>query len=314
MTPDEFEGKVALVTGAGGGIGLAEARGLAELGAHVVVNDVRAQRGATEEEATADEVAADFRAQGYSASADTGDISAEDYAVGLVERTVEQFGRIDILVNNAGVLGDGTAHETDTDRLMRTMSVNLFGPFWTQRTALRYMRRNNYGRIINTSSGAGALGQASTLPYNLTKMGVLALSKTAALDNEHLNIKINSICPLARSVMSRDFWDSRTHLDPDSVDPRIVAAVVTYLASEQCAISGEVISAGAGRWARIVVGKTTGTAGSFDPSQVSTALEDIMDVSDLKILHASRDQYDHDEASRSRAWIPGQTDPHSGDA
>ncbi|WP_235735605.1 SDR family NAD(P)-dependent oxidoreductase [Nocardioides alcanivorans] len=314
MTPDEFKGKVALVTGAGGGIGLAEARALAELGAHVVINDVRAHRGATEEEGTAEEVAADLRAEGYSASADTGDISKEEYAVGLVERTVKQFGRIDILVNNAGVLGDGTAHETDTDRLMRTMSVNLFGPFWTQRTALRYMREKNYGRIINTSSGAGALGQSSTLPYNITKMAVLALSKTAALDNEHLDIKVNSICPLARSVMSREFWDSRTHVDPDSVDPKIVASVVAYLASENCSISGEVLSAGAGRWARIVVGKTAGAVGSFDPAQVSTVLEEIMDVSDLKILRASRDQYDQDEASRSGAWVPGQTNPHSGDA
>jgi NAD(P)-dependent dehydrogenase (short-subunit alcohol dehydrogenase family) len=305
----DFKGRVALVTGAGGGIGFAEAEAIAELGAHVVINDVRSRHGETDEEATAEEAAESLRSRGLSASADTGDVGNEEYAVGLVERTVNDHGRIDVLVNNAGVLGDGTAHETDTDWLMKTMSVNLFGPFWTQRTALRHMREQNYGRIINTSSGAGAFGQARTLSYNVAKMAVLALSKTAALDNEDLNIKVNSICPLAKSVMSREFWESRTHVDPDSVNPRMVAAVVTYLASEQCAISGEVLSAGAGRWARMIVGKTVGAVGDFDAARVPTVLDEIMDVTGFKVLHASREQYGDDKSSQAEVWIPGNAKP-----
>lgn len=309
MVSYEFNGRVALVTGAGGGIGFAEAKSLAEMGAHVVINDVRSRHGKTEEESTAEEVAEEFAARGLSASADTGDVGNEEYAVGLVERTVDRHGRIDILVNNAGVLGDGAAHETDTDWLMKTMSVNLLGPFWTQRTALRHMRDQNYGRIINTSSGAGVLGQASTLSYNIAKMAVLALSKTAALDNEAFDIKVNSICPLATSVMSRKFWESRTHIDSDSVNPKMVAAVVTYLASEQCAISGEVISAGAGRWARMIVGKTVGVVGDFDSTRVATVLEEIMDVTGFKVLRASREQYDEDQEAATNTWIPGHENP-----
>jgi len=290
----EFDGRVALVTGAGSGVGYEQATSLARLGAKVVINDVRTTHGDRPEEATAEEVAAQLEAEGLTAVADTGSIGDEDYAVGLVERTVERFGRIDILINNAGVVARGTSHDTETKFLMDVFAVNFLGSFWAQRTALRYMREQNYGRILNTSSGAAAFGAPGVFPYIVSKSAMLGLSRSAALDNEDRDIKVNSLCPVARTMMDPDYFDSRPHVDKDLVHPKWVTPVALYLVSEGCRLNGETLSAGVGLWARVFTAKSRGVKpAGLETEAVADALEGILDVSEFKILKSIQAQYDH---------------------
>lgn len=293
MAERQFEGRVALVTGAGSGIGYEEATTLARLGAKVVLNDVRTTHGERPEEATAEEVAAELVAEGLTAVADTGSIGDEEYATGLVERTIERFGTIDVLINNAGIIARGTSHETETKFLMDTFSVNFLGSFWTQRAALRQMRKQGYGRILNTSSGAAAFGAPGFFPYIVSKTAILGLSRSAALDNADLDIKINSICPVARTMMDPDHFDSRSHVDKDVVHPKWVTPVAMYLVGDDCKFSGETLSAGVGVWARVFTGKTHGlTPTGLTSADVAEAIDRILDVSEFRVLRSAQAQYD----------------------
>ncbi|GAF47482.1 SDR family NAD(P)-dependent oxidoreductase [Rhodococcus wratislaviensis] len=293
MADRQFDGRVALVTGAGSGIGYEEATSLARLGAKVVVNDVRTKHGERPEEATAEEVAAELTAEGLTAVADTGSIGDEDYAVGLVERTVERFGRIDILINNAGIIARGTSHDTDTKFLMDTFAINFLGSFWTQRAALGYMREQNYGRILNTSSGAAAFGAPGFFPYIVSKTAIVGLSRSAALDNADFDVKINSLCPVARTMMDPDHFDSRAHVDKDMVHPKWVTPIAMYLVGEECKFSGETLSAGVGVWARVFTGKTRGVPpNGLSSADVAEVIDDIFDVSEFKVLRSAAAQYD----------------------
>jgi NAD(P)-dependent dehydrogenase (short-subunit alcohol dehydrogenase family) len=176
---------------------------------------------------------------------------------------------------------------------MHALSVNFFGSFWAQRTALAYMREQNYGRILNTSSGAAAFGAPDVFPYLVGKMAVLGLSRSAAIDNQDLDIKINSLLPVARTMIDPSYWDSRPHVDLETVHPKWVAPVALYLVSEGCELSGETLSAGVGVWARVFTGKTHGVEPrGLASSDVADALDEIMNVDEYRILKSAQAQYD----------------------
>ena len=231
-------GRVALVTGAGRGIGEGIAKRLARQGARVVVADIDGERAS----AVASHLGGD-------AESLTCDLSVRAEAAGVVERTVELVGELDILVNNAGIIRDRTLHRMSEDEWDSVLAVNLTAVFLTMRAALPRMRERGYGRIVNISSvnWMGAVGQAN---YSASKAGVIGVSLAAALENAGKGITVNVVCPgfidtdMTRSMPS-DVFDRVLASVPmgRAGTPDDVAAVVAFLASDEAAyVTGEIVN------------------------------------------------------------------------
>jgi NAD(P)-dependent dehydrogenase (short-subunit alcohol dehydrogenase family) len=246
-----FEGRVAVVTGAGRGIGRAHALLLAHRGASVVVNDLGGSMqgdGADAEPASA--VAAEIVAAGGVAIADHGDVATEAGAQALVDAAVEQFGRLDILVNNAGIIRWAGFPEADADNLATHLAVHVAGSFNTTRAAWPHMVEQSYGRIVMTTS-TGIFGLPDNLAYATAKAGVIGLTRSLTTAGAAHGIKVNLVAPAASTRMASGPGSSQ-------LSPELVAPLVAFLAHEACPVSGEIYAAGAGRFARIFIASTEG--------------------------------------------------------
>ena len=249
-----FDGRVAVVTGAGRGIGRAYALLLAERGARVVVNDLGGSmkgEGADDQPAVA--VAAEIADAGGVAIADHHDVSHVDGADALVAGTVEAFGRLDVLVNNAGIMRWAAMPDVDAGDLERHLAVHVGGSFHTTRAAWPHFVDAGYGRVVMTTS-AGMFGLPNNTAYATAKGGVVGLTRSLALAGAAHGIKVNAIAPAAMTRMAGPAADEA---DP-SMSPQLVAPMVAYLAHEECPVSGEIYAAGAGRFARVFVATTLG--------------------------------------------------------
>ncbi|XP_077376877.1 peroxisomal multifunctional enzyme type 2 [Festucalex cinctus] len=245
-----FEGRVVLVTGAGGGLGKEYALAFAERGASVVVNDLGADtKGGGKSSAAADKVVDEIKAKGGKAVANYD--SVED-GEKLIQAALDAFGRIDIVVNNAGILRDRSFARTsdlDWDLIHR---VHLRGSFLVTRAAWNHMKNQKFGRIIMTASAAGIYGNFGQANYSSAKLGLLGLSNTLAIEGRKYNIHCNTIAPVAGSRLTE------TVMPPDLVaalKPEYVAPMVLWLCHEQCQESGGLFEVGAGwigklRWER----------------------------------------------------------------
>ena len=251
----DFQDRVAVVTGAGGGLGREHALLLAGRGAAVVVNDLGGDvRGAGGGGSMADSVVDEIRAAGGTAIADSSSVADPSSGEGLLQAAIDEFGRLDILINNAGILRDRSFANLEWEDLHAVLDVHLRGAFYVTRPIFSWMKEQGYGRIVMTASASGILGNFGQSNYGAAKMGLVGLMNVLKLEGAKYDIKVNSIAPIARTRMTEDvFGDFMAGFDPATVSP-----AVAYLASEECALSGEIWSVGGGQVSRFFIGLADG--------------------------------------------------------
>jgi NAD(P)-dependent dehydrogenase (short-subunit alcohol dehydrogenase family) len=255
MSDVGFEGRVAIITGAGGGLGREHALLMASRGAQIVVNDLGgAVDGTGSDAGPAQKVVEEIEALGGAAVADGNSVATQEGAEGMVKTALEAFGRVDIVINNAGILRDKSFANMTPDLWDPVIAVHLTGTYNVTRAAWGHFREQSYGRIVSTSSAAGIFGNFGQTNYGAAKMGIVGMTRVWAQEGAKYNILANAIAPVARTRMTEEI------LGPliEKVDPALVSPVVAYLASEECAVSGEVYSVGAGRVSRIFIAEAPG--------------------------------------------------------
>jgi NAD(P)-dependent dehydrogenase (short-subunit alcohol dehydrogenase family) len=251
-----FDGKVAIVTGAGGGLGRCHALELARRGARVVVNDLGGSVDGTGRSAgPAQHVVDEITAAGGEAVADGNSVATEAGGEAIVKTALDAFGQVDIVINNAGILRDKTFHNMTDDLLSPVVDVHLKGAFYVTRPAWIRMREQGYGRVINTSSNSGLTGNFGQTNYAAAKMGLVGFTRVLAAEGAKHNIRANAIAPVARTRMTEDILGQMA----EQLDPALVTPLVIWLAHEDCPESGNVYSAAGGSIARYFIGLTQGT-------------------------------------------------------
>ena len=266
-----YDGKVAIVTGAGNGLGREHALLLASRGAQVVVNDLGGSvAGEGADAGPAQRVADEIEAAGGVAVASSASVSTRDGGEDIVRTAVEAFGRVDIVINNAGILRDKAFHNLTDDLLDAVLDVHLRGAFYVTQPAWRLMRDQGYGRVVNTSSAAGIFGNFGQTNYGAAKMGLVGFTRVLAQEGAKYGIKANVIAPGAKTRMTEDLMGSLS----DKLEPRLVSPLVAFLAHEDCPVSGQAFSVGGGRAAQIFIGVTEGI---YDPDLTVEVVRDRWD-------------------------------------
>lgn len=261
-----FDGKVAIITGAGGGLGRQHALLMASRGALVVVNDLGgAVDGTGSDKGAADKVVDEIKALGGEAVADTNSVASAEGGEAIVQSALDAFGTVDIVINNAGILRDKAFHNMDESLVDPVFDVHLKGAFNVTGPAFRVMRDKGYGRVISTSSAAGIFGNFGQANYGAAKMGLVGFTRVLAVEGARFNIAANAIAPIALTRMTEDLLgDLGQKLQPDYVAP-----LVTFLAHESCDATGRVFSVGGGRVAEVFIGECQGfTDANLSPESV----------------------------------------------
>jgi NAD(P)-dependent dehydrogenase (short-subunit alcohol dehydrogenase family) len=253
-----FDGKVAIITGAGGGLGREHALLMAARGALIVVNDLGgAVDGTGSDKGAAQLVVDEIVTAGGEAVANADSVATAEGGDAIVQTAVDSFGKVDIVINNAGILRDKSFHNMTTDLMNAVIDVHLRGAFHVTQPAWKIMREQGYGRVISTSSAAGAFGNFGQANYGAAKLGLVGLTKVLAVEGTKYNIKANAIAPLAYTRMTEDLLGSLG----EKVKPGLVSPLVTYLAHESCDSTGRLYSVGGGRIAEVFTAECIGYAG-----------------------------------------------------
>ena len=267
-----FDDRVAIVTGAGGGLGLAYAELLAARGAAVVVNDVGGTlRGDVPDEGVAATAAASICAAGGVAVADTNSVASAEGASAIVQTALDAFGRVDIVINNAGILRDRVMQKTTADDFRAVLDVHLFGTYNVSHAAYGLMREQGFGRIVNTTSAAGLYGNFGQVSYAAAKMGIVGLTRALAVEGASRGVHVNVIAPGARSRMTEGLLAPAERLDP-----ALVAPVVAWLSHQSCLLNGQILGAAGGRVFAVLIGETLGVFDSdLSLERVAASIEEI---------------------------------------
>ncbi len=265
-----FDGKVVIITGAGGGLGREHALEFAKRGARVVVNDLGGSvDGSGSSKTAAEAVVAEIEALGSEAVANADSVATEEGGKAIVQAAIDAFGQVDVVVNNAGILRDKTFHKMSAAEITSVLDVHLRGAFYVTQPAWVHMREQGYGRVINTSSNSGLTGNFGQANYGAAKMGLVGLTRVLAAEGAKYNILVNAIAPVAATRMTEDLLGGMS----DQLDPKLVTPVVVYLAHQSNETSGCVYSAAGGTIARYFIGLTPGTHRGADIT-VETVAED----------------------------------------
>jgi NAD(P)-dependent dehydrogenase (short-subunit alcohol dehydrogenase family) len=258
-----LDGKSAVVTGAGHGIGRATALLFAREGARVLVNDVGASRaGEGGEHAAADAVVAEIRAAGGTAQASYDSVATPAGAKAIIEAAVRAHGSIDVLINNAGILRDKTLLKLEPADWQAVLDVHLTGSFLCTQAAAAHMKEQKSGRIVNTTSVSGLLGNFGQTNYAAAKAGIYGLTRTASIELQRYGITVNAVAPIAKTRMTDDL--PMFAKIADTLSPEHVAPAHLFLASDLCGERTGIVLAVAG--ARMSVYKVVESAGRFKES------------------------------------------------
>ena len=258
-----LEGKVAVITGAGGGIGREHALAFAREGAKVVVNDLGGARdGSGEDISAAEEVVAEIRAGGGQAVASHHSVAIAAGAEGIVKTAIEAFGRVDVLVNNAGILRDKTFLKMDESMWDSVIAVHLKGTFLTsQAVARQLVAQGEGGRIVNTTSVSGMLGNFGQANYAAAKAGIYGLTRTMSIELQKQRITVNALAPIAKTRMTEDL---PLFQGTETLTAAHIAPAALFLASDLCGDKTGYVLAVAG--ARMYAFKVVETSGRFKES------------------------------------------------
>jgi NAD(P)-dependent dehydrogenase (short-subunit alcohol dehydrogenase family) len=266
-----FDGKVAIITGAGGGLGRSHALELARRGAMIVVNDLGGSVDGTGSGTTAAQIVVDeVTGAGGEAVANYDSVATPEGGKAIVQTALDTWGRVDVVINNAGILRDASFKNMEPDKVNAVLDVHLKGAFHVTQPAWEHMRNQGYGRIVSTSSGAGVFGNFGQTNYGAAKMGLVGLTRVLAVEGAKYNIKANAIAPVAKTRMTEDL------LGPvaEKLLPELVTPTVVFLAHADCPVSGELYSVGGGRVARVFLGVTKGIV---DPELTAETVRDRWD-------------------------------------
>jgi len=285
-----FDDQVAIVTGAGGGIGKQHALELARRGAKVVVNDLGGGVDGTGTSDASEAVVDQILSEGGEAIANGASVTDLDAIKDMTEQVVSKCGKIDILVNNAGILRDKTFHNVSMDDFNLVMDVHFQGTLNCTHTIYPIMRKNGYGRIVFTSSSSGVFGNFGQSNYGAAKMAMVGLMNTLKLEGQKYNVFSNTITPVAYTRMTENLMpeDFGKQFQPEYITPAVL-----YLASDQ-APNGAIMAAGAGVFSRILIHETMGislgTGEDMTPENISASWEKISDMSDARLLQNGGEQ------------------------
>jgi NAD(P)-dependent dehydrogenase (short-subunit alcohol dehydrogenase family) len=250
-----FENRVALITGSGGGLGREHALLLASRGAQIIVNDLGgAVDGTGGDLGPAAKTAKEINDLGGVAIADGNSVATVEGGEAMVKAAIDAYGRIDIVINNAGILRDKTFHNMTPDLWQAVIDVHLTGAYNVTKAAWPQMREQNYGRVVNTASNSGILGNFGQANYGAAKMGLVGLTRVLAAEGKKYNIKVNALAPVARTRMTEDILGPMA----ERLDPKLVAPIVAWLVHEDCPVTSEIYSAAGGRIARMFIGLCEG--------------------------------------------------------
>jgi NAD(P)-dependent dehydrogenase (short-subunit alcohol dehydrogenase family) len=297
VEPIRFDGEVAVVTGAGRGLGRSYALELASRGAAVVCNDVDAGR------ATA--TAQDIVDRGGSAVPQTDSVSTPRGGAAIVQTAVDTFGSVDIVVNNAGQLRNAAFEDLSVEDVQQVLDTHLGGAFYVTQPAYRHMKAARYGRIIVTSSSAGMFGSPWQANYAAAKAGVVGLCNVLAHESARFGINVNAVMPMALTDINEggpppyspeDLQETIDALRPLAryMGVENVTPLVVYLASRRCTVTRRIFSVGAGHISRVFIGTSPGWyapgLGDMKPEQVEAKLERILDPDGFSVPESMNDE------------------------
>ena len=293
-----LDGQVAVVTGAGRGLGRSYALELARRGAAVIVNDLAGSESATA-------VVAEINRAGGEALASEHTVSTRDDGRRIIDDALERFERLDILVNNAGMLRNGLFEDLTDAQIDEILDVHLKGVFYLTQPAFRVMREVGYGRVVNVSSNT-SFGMTGLINYAAAKAGIVGLTKSLALEGAEHGVLVNCVMPNAKTPIMVDdpipgFEDDVRFVEAfkgvsDRFEPELIAPLVAFLASPNCTLTGEVLSSLGGRYARVFYGVTEGWMSppgtAVTAEQIEDHLEQITSAQEFFIPTQIRDEFE----------------------